>query len=127
MKRSLVVPIESDDIQSFILNYLKMTQLIHGLTPKDIKMCSDLIFRYYNLALSNREIDFMTKKFRNEFRTHFDMSQNTMYVFLSRIRSAKILIGERVNPMYFPFDKNMNPLEADICFRVLFNNGQKNN
>lgn len=96
-----------EDEKTIIKSYLEFTKPIHKLSPKEIDLLTEIVFKYHNEKDNfKRESDLWKKVFdydsKMEYKESLDIQDPSMQNLLSSLRRKKVLDGNKVKESYIP-------------------------
>lgn len=96
-----------EDEKTIIKSYLKFTKPIHRLSPKEIDLLTEIIYKYFQEKDNfKREADLWKKVFdydsKMEYKEILDIQDPSMQNLLSSLRRKKVLNNNKVEESYIP-------------------------
>lgn len=121
-----VIRIPCQNLQSFFESWFNMLKPIHKLSNTEIKLIATIIrFRYeYSTKITDKTLldeYLMSAETKQKIREACNMSPSSFQVSMHKLKKAKVITDNKVNPKLIP---NLQGMDYKLLLYFDFRDGQ---
>lgn len=122
-KPNNIVRIPCQSLEHLLRNWFLFLKPFHNLTDREMEVAASFVSHRFNLSKVIKDETILDKVVMSEdtkkqIRESLNISIPHFQVVMSKLRKAKVIINDKINPRYIPNYKEDNGLQLLLLFEV---------